>query len=95
MFEQAASFDQPLHDWVVSSVTSADEMFFGGAAFEQDISGWDFSSLQTCSDFGHPGCNPTKLVELGCVDTCCPTQVTLSRIIQYQYVYIYIYINIY
>jgi len=40
MFDRAESFNQPLNNWDVSSVTEMFYMFNYASAFNQDISNW-------------------------------------------------------
>ena len=45
MFSDASSFNQPLNDWNVSSVTNMNAMFAGATKFNQPLNGWDVSSV--------------------------------------------------
>ena len=47
----SASFNQPIGNWDVSSVTNMNFMFGGATAFNQDISYWDVSNVTDCIDF--------------------------------------------
>ncbi len=40
MFSGATSFNQPLNNWDVSSVTNMSGMFYEATSFNQNISGW-------------------------------------------------------
>ena len=48
MFTAATSFNQPLNNWDVSSVTNMSGMF-PGAAFNQPLDNWDVSSVTRMS----------------------------------------------
>ena len=41
MFYDAQLFDQPIHSWNVSRVSSFDEMFEGALAFNRPLATWD------------------------------------------------------
>jgi len=45
MFYQAFSFNQPLENWDVSSVTSMNWMFQGASSFNEPIGNWNVSSV--------------------------------------------------
>jgi len=47
MFYNALSFNQPLNNWDVSSVTEMMDMFYGAEAFNQPLNNWDVSSVTT------------------------------------------------
>ena len=49
MFNDATSFDQPLNNWNVSSVTDMSGMFSGATSFNQPLSGWNVSSVTDMS----------------------------------------------
>jgi surface protein len=53
MFENAAAFDQPIpksgSQWNTTLVTDMSNMFFGAAAFNQDLSTW---VTQSVTDMG-------------------------------------------
>jgi len=52
MFNIALSFNQPLDNWDVSSVTTMQGMFFGDLmTFNQNIGGWDVSNVTNLIDF--------------------------------------------
>ena len=79
-----SSFNQPLGSWDVSLVTSIYYMINSNQDYhtEKDLSQWNLTSITTyeqCEGFFNHGCNPPLLVQLGCVSTCCPTQVANSN----------------
>ena len=45
MFYQAYSFNQPIDNWNISSMTDMNSMFHQAFAFNQDIGGWNVSSV--------------------------------------------------
>lgn len=47
MFNNADSFDQPIGNWVVTSVTVMEFMFAFNSGFNQDISGWSTAQVTT------------------------------------------------
>lgn len=48
-FSRAFSFNQPLNNWNVSSVSAMNVMFSYASSFNQNISNWNTSSLGTSS----------------------------------------------
>ena len=46
MFDNCASFNQPLNDWNVSNVTDMSFMFCWCGSFNQDISNWSVSNVK-------------------------------------------------
>ena len=46
MFQAATSFNQPIADWKVSSVTSTSYMFDQATSFHQAIGNWNVSSVR-------------------------------------------------
>ena len=49
LFMGASTFDQPLKDWDVSSVTNMLRMFKGASKFNQPLNGWTVSSVTVMS----------------------------------------------
>ena len=49
MFEYAASFNQPLDQWDVSSVKDMSSMFAGATSFNQPLDIWDVSKVAVMS----------------------------------------------
>ena len=49
MFSSADSFNQPLNEWDVSSVTTLRTMFFYATAFNQPLNDWDVSHVTNMS----------------------------------------------
>jgi surface protein len=45
MFQNAASFNQPLDKWDVSKVKDMNSMFLAAAAFNQNIGSWNVASV--------------------------------------------------
>ena len=61
MFTVATSFNQPLNDWDVSSVTNMSDMFYYASVFNHPLNDWDVSSVTNMSGmfyyasvFNHP-----------------------------------------
>ena len=51
MFSLNGTFNQPIGDWDVSSVTVMNGMFYNATSFNQDLSSWDVSSISECDGF--------------------------------------------
>jgi surface protein len=75
MFNNAASFNQPLATWVVSSVTTMNYMFAGAESFNQPLANWDVSSVTSmaymfyfASSFNHQLGNWNVLSNTNVVD---------------------------
>ena len=49
MFRAATSFNQPLDNWNVASVTTMSNMFREASAFNQPLNSWDLVKSDTCS----------------------------------------------
>ena len=45
MFRLAKKFNQPINNWITSSVTNMEGMFQDAKDFNRDISGWDTSNV--------------------------------------------------
>jgi surface protein len=61
MFNQAASFNRPLADWDVSSVTNMHSMFNGAASFNQPLGNWNVTSATSMElMFDLTGCPGTQ-----------------------------------
>ena len=45
------SFNQPIGNWDVSSVTDMGFMFYGATAFNQDLSSWSVDGVTDCINF--------------------------------------------
>ena len=54
MFQGAASFNQPLDSWNVSSVTEMPRMFWNATSFNQPIGSWDVSSVTNMTGMFDP-----------------------------------------
>jgi surface protein len=53
MFFGATSFNQPLNDWDVSSVTNLGNLFMDATSFNQPLSDWDVSSVTNMFSMFH------------------------------------------
>ena len=46
-----STFNQPIGNWDVSSVTDMGFMFYGATAFNQDLSSWSVDGVTQCLQF--------------------------------------------
>ena len=51
MFRGAASFNQPIGNWNVSSVTNMTQMFLNAISYNQDLSSWNVINVQDYTAF--------------------------------------------
>jgi hypothetical protein len=50
MFNEAASFNQPLEHWDVSHVKNMEGMFFQAYKYNQPLDSWDISNVRNMND---------------------------------------------
>lgn len=74
---QDSIFNKPLAAWDTSSGYNMNNMFYR-SSFTQNLSAWSVGNVEYCEEFSNPGCNPSFLHQLGCVENCCATQVADS-----------------
>jgi len=51
MFDGASSFNQPLINWDITSVSNMASMFSGATSFNQDLLNWNAVNVTQCSQF--------------------------------------------
>ena len=72
---------QSIASWDMQLVTDISQMFYSEEPKHLDLSSWDLASITVCdkANYYNIGCHPSRLLELGCFDTCCPTSVANSN----------------